>query len=267
MGAMADTAQVGIAVIANESSTERTQPDRVDQVRSLFDHRENYLDKRQLDIRLRAETVDILVAGKDYTDILDIGCGDGSISIPLLTSSRNLTLLDISTGMLSVARSRVPANLSSRVKFVNQDFMEAKFEKEVVDLVICVGVLAHVASPAELLAKITSVLRPGGMLVLECTDGFHFMEWIHRLRNQLAWVFRPPKYRLNVLSSEAVRKMAAKEGLKLTAEFRYGLPLPGMGRFFSSDGIYRTTRSLFGDIARNRNRWLANQHIFCFVRP
>jgi 2-polyprenyl-3-methyl-5-hydroxy-6-metoxy-1,4-benzoquinol methylase len=252
-------------VAANESSTERPQSDRVDNVRSLFDQRENYLDKRQLDIRLRAETVKTLVEAKKFTNILDIGCGDGSVSVPVLTSECDLTLLDISPQMLSFARARVPASLSPRVRFVNQDFMAAQFDKQF-DLVICLGVLAHVASPSDVIAKIVSVLTPGGMLILECTDGFHILGRINRLHNQAAWLFRPPKYRLNVLSAEKVLRVAEKHGLKATAVFRYGLPLPGMGRFFSAAGIYRFTRSVFGDVMLNRNRWLGNQFIYSFVR-
>ena len=76
-------------------------PDRIEKVRTLFDQRAAYLDRRQLDIRLRRETVDRIVQGKQYSEILDIGCGDGSISMPLLNSSRRLTLIDISSGMLS----------------------------------------------------------------------------------------------------------------------------------------------------------------------
>jgi SAM-dependent methyltransferase len=127
--------------------------DRIENVRTLFDQGAAYLDRRQLDIRLRRETVDRVVQGKPYTEILDIGCGDGSISRPLLNSKCRLTLLDVSPGMLSMARSRVPEELSSRAKFVNQDFMQVPFEKNFFDLVICVGVLAHVVSPQDLIVQ------------------------------------------------------------------------------------------------------------------
>jgi len=257
----------GKSVIANESCIERPQADRIDRVRDLFDRRENYLDRRQLDIRLRMETVSRLVEGKSFEEILDIGCGDGSISTPLLTSRRRLTLLDISTQMLSRAQSRVPIDLLSRVKVVNQNFMEAPFEERTFDLVICVGVLAHVASPSEVVAKVVSILKPGGTLILECTDAFHLMGRINRLSNAVAWHFRPPKYEPNLLSAKAIFRMAEKEGLKLTSSFRYSLPLPGVGRLFSAAGIYRMTRFMFGDVMRNQNRWLGNQFIYCFVRP
>ena len=240
--------------------------DRIENVRSLFDQRAAYLDRRQLDIRLRRETVDRVVQGKPYTEILDIGCGDGSISTPLLNSKCRLTLLDVSPGMLSIARSRVPEELSSRVKFVNQDFMQVPFEKNFFDLVICVGVLAHVVSPQDLIAKIASVLKPGGTLILECTNGHHLLDRVNQLRNHLAWLFHPPKYKMNILSATAIRKMAQHHEFKLAGEFCYGLPLPGTRRFYSADGAYTTTRSLFGDIDHNRNLWLATQHIFHFVR-
>jgi 2-polyprenyl-3-methyl-5-hydroxy-6-metoxy-1,4-benzoquinol methylase len=254
-------------VLANETSGEQSDRARVDQVRSVFDHRGNYLDKRQLDIRLRTETAGRLVEGKEYNNILDIGCGDGSISIPLLNARSHLTLLDISTAMLSLARSRVTADLLSRVTFVNQDFMEVLFEKKVFDLLICVGVLAHIAAPSTVISKLASILKPGGTLILECTDGFHFMGRINRFRNELAWIFRPPNYKLNVLSAGEILAMAEKEGLKPTGEFRYSLPLPGMNRILSNASIYRLTRSMFGDVQHNHNRWLGNQFIFSFVRP
>jgi SAM-dependent methyltransferase len=160
----------------------------------------------------------------------------------------------------------VPEELSSRVKFVNQDFMLVPFEKNFFDLVICVGVLAHVVSPQDLIAKIASVLKPGGTLILECTNGHHLFDRVNQLRNHLAWLFHPPKYKMNILSATAVRQTAEQQGFKAAAEFRYGLPLPGTARLYSADGAYTTTRSLFGDIDHNRNRWLATQHIFHFVR-
>jgi ubiquinone/menaquinone biosynthesis C-methylase UbiE len=256
-----------MTVLANETSGGHSDRARVEQVRSVFDRRENYLDKRQLDIRLRTETAARLVEGKEYSNILDIGCGDGSISVPLLNARSRLTLLDISDAMLSRARSRVPEDLIPRATFVNQDFMEVPFEEKAFDLLICVGVLAHVASPSKVIAKLASLLTPGGTLILECTDGFHFMGRISRVRNRVAWIFRPPKYKLNVLSAAEILAMAQREGLRLTNEFRYALPLPGLSHLLSSASSYRLARSLFGDVQHNHNRWLGNQFIFSFVRP
>lgn len=249
------------------SVNKQSQGERIQQVRELFDHRENYLDRRQVDIRIRAETVAKLLEGRNYSNLLDIGCGDGSVSVPLMTSESQITLLDISTAMLDLARARLSPELRWRAKFINEDFMEASFETKSFDLVICVGVVAHVADPRKLINKIASVLKPGGMLVLECTDSRHPVGRIARLRNQLVWLVRKPKYKTNVLSSQQVLEMVQNAGLEVSKGFRYCLPLPGTGRFFTSESLYRRIRLSFGDINRSRFQWLGNECIFSITRP
>src|SRR5580692_9200767 len=110
---------------ARVTLTTETDREGVDRVRHFFDQPENYLDRRRFDIRVRVETTEAFLKESSFTRILDIGCGDGSISVPLLSLDRSLTLLDISPNMLALARSRVPAGLMSKVAFVNEDFLTA----------------------------------------------------------------------------------------------------------------------------------------------
>ena len=59
---------------------------KVERVRAVFEDAEWYFSRRAFDIRIRAETVQELVSLRDDARVLDIGCGDGSISpLPLLT--------------------------------------------------------------------------------------------------------------------------------------------------------------------------------------
>jgi len=50
---------------------------KTDQVRSLFEIPEKYLDPQQYDIRIRVETVQRFTDSLKFDHILDIGCGDG----------------------------------------------------------------------------------------------------------------------------------------------------------------------------------------------
>jgi SAM-dependent methyltransferase len=59
------------------------------------------------------ETVQELVRLSGDARVLDIGCGDGSISLPLLTGKTSLTLLDLSAKMLSIAKYRGMHRLKS----------------------------------------------------------------------------------------------------------------------------------------------------------
>ena len=115
-----------------------------------------------IDIRIRTETVQEFTRGRTFQSILDIGCGNGSISLPLLTPERRLTLLDISSNMLATAREKIPTNLINHVELVNEGFMKASFEPGTYDLVLCLGVLAHVDSPADVIAKVARILKPAG---------------------------------------------------------------------------------------------------------
>src|SRR2546423_752714 len=98
---------------------------KVREVKAFFEDPQRYLSGRAWNLQLRAETVEELTRGIEYHSVLDIGCGDGSISIPLLNSGIRLTMLDLSSGMTRLARSRVPSELVKNVEFINQDFMQA----------------------------------------------------------------------------------------------------------------------------------------------
>jgi 2-polyprenyl-3-methyl-5-hydroxy-6-metoxy-1,4-benzoquinol methylase len=239
---------------------------RAEQVRDFFDQPENYLDRRRFDIRVRVETTQSFLKGQRFTRILDIGCGDGSISTPLLSPERFLTLLDIAPNMLSLARARVPESLAANVRFVNADFLTSFTDEKPYDVVICIGVLAHVSSPCNVIAKIASLLNPGGVLILESTDSTHFSRRLLSSYYALLGLFRPVSYKVTPLSRAQVLEATMEHGLAKTAEFRYSFPWPGMHRILSQDTLYRLVRRTFGDVQNNRNAWMGSEYIRCLKR-
>jgi ubiquinone/menaquinone biosynthesis C-methylase UbiE len=239
--------------------------ERTEKVRQFFDQSQHYLDRRKFDIRVRAETVvDLLKEDDSFTQILDIGCGDGSISIPLLSPQRHLTLLDISTNMLANASARVPVSLTSNVRCVNADFLVGIDNSERYDLVICIGVLAHVSSPVEVVDKIAGLLNPGGILIVEFTDSTHFLRRLLSLYHASLGLFRRSLYTANSYSGAWLLDVFTKRGFTLKAQFRYGFPWPGIHRVMSQKTLYRMVKSLFGSAKQNKNRWLGSEYICCF---
>jgi 2-polyprenyl-3-methyl-5-hydroxy-6-metoxy-1,4-benzoquinol methylase len=245
----------------------QAEPAQVELVRSFFDQPQNYLERKRFDMRIRAETTKSFLKGTSCARIIDIGCGDGSVSLPLLASDRQLTLLDISSTMLSRARSSVPSSLSGNVEIRQEDFLRAPFENSSYDVVVCMGVLAHVTSPSNVVQKAAALLKPGGTLILECTDSKHFVRRLMALPSAFLALFRPSEYKLNELTSEEVLGMAATHGLELKAMFRYSWPPPGSQRIFSQELLYRMVRGVFGDVDHDRNQWLGFEHIFYLSRP
>jgi len=239
---------------------------KVEAVRSVFEEPDWYFSRRAYDIRIRAETVRQMAALRDGSQVLDIGCGDGSVSLPLLTKTTRVTMLDLSTNMLSLARSKVPPELSANVEMINQDFMEAKFEPQSFDLILCIGLLVHVVSPADLIAKMVSSLRPSGNIIVECSDAQHFASRLFAQIYRFKSLLRRPKYRLNAVSYAEVAKMLGGYGFSSEATYRYTTPPPGVNRLFSQETLYKLNREFFGALGAGRNQWLGNEYISLFSR-
>lgn len=259
--------QPPIACEIEQGKPERLTTSKTEIVRRYFGDPRNYLDIRRYVIEIRKQTVQEFVANRTFARILDIGCGDGSITVPLLSPQRRLTLLDVSSSMLSRAVSKIPPELSSNVEIINQDFISAPLLPCSYDLITCIGVLAHVDSPLAVIAKVASLLRPGGVLILECTDAAHFS---NRLTILSGWIWtlfsKPSGYRSNLMSGDSVVRAARQQGLHLLSSYRHNLALPTMRRFFSQSTLQRMVRWIFGTASQNRNAWLGKECLFLFTQ-
>jgi ubiquinone/menaquinone biosynthesis C-methylase UbiE len=239
---------------------------KAEKVKSLFDVAEKYLNPREFDIRIRRETIQEFTNSLKFDRVLDIGCGNGAISLPLLPRCRQLTLLDLSSKMLGLARQGVPSERLGDVELIQGDFLGADLEPESYDLILCIGVLAHVDSVPEVIAKVSKLAKPGGWVVLEFTDSFHFWGLQVVLYQKLLKLLRPEPYALNRLKRRQVIGICRENGLSTTVLYRYGLPPLGLWKFTDQDQRYRMVRYLFGPSKRNRNGWMGNQFIFRLQR-
>lgn len=240
--------------------------DRLIETKAAFEEPDWYLRSRGYNIRIRSEVVRAFTREAKYENILDIGCGNGSISLPLLTPHNDLTLLDLSSTMLGIARSKVPEALLDHVKTVNKGFMDAELEPKSYDLILCIGVLAYVLDLESFCSKLASLLTPGGTVIVECTDAGHFVNYLVAGFERLRTLMLPAIVPLCLRSSAAVETTFRGLGLQQKGLYRYALPLPVVRKCFSQEFHYRWVRSLFGPPASNRNSWLGNECIYSFVK-
>jgi cyclopropane fatty-acyl-phospholipid synthase-like methyltransferase len=235
-------------------------------VRHVFEDTSKYLKRRQVDVRFRIDTVAAYAAEIKPHRILDIGCGDGSISLQLAGADRQLTLMDISSSMVATATANIPCEYAANVRVRQDDFAVAEFDQEPFDLIVTVGVMAHVDSPDEFLKKIRSLLRPGGSLILEFTDAFHVVGKVGRMWSWTRELFAPAKYATNKLSYAQVAKLLDKNKLRIVSTFRYSrIPLPGFNSIVSHPREFALMKAFFGSSERNRNAWLGNEYIMRIV--
>jgi predicted TPR repeat methyltransferase len=201
--------------------TERspTIPDH-DVIRAFFET-DAYLTANPL-IPIRARLVGELLSEVAKGRILDLGCGDGAISLPLLTRSDHLTLVDRSNTMLDRAKARTP--YGAPVEFVQADVLDYAPDG-LYDAVLCVGVVAHVASVTGLVTRVAEAVSPGGLCIIQITDDAqplgHFLNRYARVR-RAGWS-------RNEMTVTALVCLASQHHLDVVAVRRYGLALPGTG--------------------------------------
>lgn len=239
---------------------------KIEQVKSLFEVPDKYLCPRQYDIQIRVETVKQFTENLPVDRVLDIGCGDGSLSVPLLPRCKQLTLLDLSSKMLDLARKKIPADRTQNVELINGGFLDSNLSPQSFDLILCVGVLAHVDSPSAVIAEVARLAKPGACVILEFTDSFHFWGVPVVLYQKLLKLVRPEPYALNRLRERQVMKLCRENGLSVSALYRYGLPPLGTSKFAGQAGMYKITRYLFGPSDQNHNAWMGNQFIYRLQR-
>lgn len=234
---------------------------KVERVRSYFESPNRYLVNGYASIRIRTELTQEFLRDSRFDSILDIGCGDGSLSLPHLTLRNRLTLLDLSKNMLLIARSRIPAELSPNVQMVNEDFMSVELPDNAYDLVLCVGVLAHLDDSFKAIAKIASLLRPGGSLIVETADSRHFLTWIWRFRTNVLGAVSG-RYPLKRIPHSALLDEFDNLRFVIVGSYRYSIGLPGMSWIFNQSQLYRGIRAIYGTSTSNRTACLGNEILY-----
>lgn len=221
-------------------------------VKELFEDTDLYLTY-DYNLQIRKENLVALTKDLKYDSVLDMPCGTGSISLPLLKNAKTLTLIDISSNMLSIAKSNIPDDEKHKVTFINDDFFNIDIKSNTYDLVICLGLLAHVNSPEQLLTKLSHIISPGGHLIIQNTDSAHFYSHLIRCYLGLKNIISKQRYKLNKVKGSFVEQQVSKNGLQLIKTFRYNQSFLGLSNLFTNEKKYKLTRWFFGSVDENKH--------------
>lgn len=99
--------------------------------------------------------------------IIEVGPGTARFTIPLIKKGNQMTLVDISSGMLNTAKGNITeAGLVENVnQFVEGSIYELPFEDNSFDHAISLNVFNHLESPGDALAQLARVIKPGSTLL------------------------------------------------------------------------------------------------------
>ena len=166
--------------------------------------------------------------------VLDCAAGSGEITCALLESGRfpHATIVDISPAMLQNARALLSSQVANvELKFVHSDIFNFKPSDSGFDLILCLGLIAHVGRLDVLLLHLKSMLMPSGRIILQTTLTDHAGTRIVRaLTTPRELVQRG--YRISWFSERHIADACHAAGLRVLEMRRHSLGIPFGDRFW-----------------------------------
>ncbi len=203
-------------------------------VKTFFEAPEKYLHK-DFGIKIRREIIEGLVKELKFKNILDVGCGDGSISLPLLNAYRTLDLVDLSSNMLSLAKSKIPKELEGNITLQNKSLEDLDTNKKY-DLILAIGLLAHVPDINNAISILHSMLAKNGHMILQFSD-------YGKLATKMSFVTRKSnKHKLNRIYKKNLLDLIIKKNLELVTQISFATVIPGMG-VLNDELLYKYCKS------------------------
>jgi ubiquinone/menaquinone biosynthesis C-methylase UbiE len=195
----------------------------ISKTKEYFENPEKYL-RKSYGIKTRKFILEnyLFKNLKAKLKILDVGCGDGSITEFLAQPPNQIVYVDFSQPMLE----RVEALNNGRFdnyKLFNSDLDNFRIDEKY-DVVFAIGLLAHVGDVVQALAKLTSFVKEGGMLVIQYSDYNH---WISRINYSLYSLLN--KNDLNRIKRSDIVQCLKSLGMNVENSYRYGFYPRGIG--------------------------------------
>ncbi len=147
--------------------------------------------------------------------VLSIGCGDGTKEIEWAKhlDIARLDGVDLSPERVDRARKNAEkANLGTKFFFTAEDFWSAKFNSDY-DIVLAEQILHHLSPIDKAVAKISSALKPGGILIANEYIGPDRFQWTPRqcaIINGLLTII-PEQFRI-IEGTSTVKKKVYRPG-------------------------------------------------------
>jgi len=131
-----------------------------------FLHPEQYNTYQLTVLQNHIGLISDLVSSKKR-DLLDLGCGEGYLTLPFLGAGFSCTSVDVSSGMLEKLKSKIPVDKIHDVKLVNKDIRDyVRSCRKNFDVIGISGVLHHMKSFDNFIQAVSKRLKKSGFLFI-----------------------------------------------------------------------------------------------------
>jgi 2-polyprenyl-3-methyl-5-hydroxy-6-metoxy-1,4-benzoquinol methylase len=102
---------------------------------------------------------------KDTDIVLDYGCGTGTTACEISGLVKNVCAIDISSGMIEIAKGKAATGGIVNVDFEQADIFDEEFENGSFDVVLAFNMLHTVPDPESVVQRTVELLKPGGLFI------------------------------------------------------------------------------------------------------
>ena len=193
--------------------------------KTLESSRETYSElfsdiARYINIKLKWRGIHTLTYNtiKDDLDntksVLDIGCGYGRLSFLIAQRAKKVVGIDMTARAIDVCNAYKKAMPFENVEFLNCDIESYQTKGELFDYIILGGVLEHLINPTSIMKTISSILKPGGILISNSPTEFNFRGNISTTLNKL-FNFPTSLSDVRVITHSFMEKLGQKHNFTL----------------------------------------------------
>lgn len=127
--------------------------------------------ERALETRRAAVYADFLLPYlRAESRVLDVGCGDGTITLGLAATAGHVVGVDLDEEQLEDARRYAADHSIAHVEFRVGDVYALEYPSCRFDACLCHSLLETLERPLDALAEIGRVLKPGGVVGVACVE-------------------------------------------------------------------------------------------------
>lgn len=163
------------------------------------------------------------VSKKDFK-ILDIGCGNGSLTSLMAQQGFNVVGVESSATGVEIAAKNYP-----QCRFIHGSIYEFPFDQvgHDYDVVVSVEVIEHLFSPHQLLQTAKRCLKPGGGLILSAPYHGYIKNLAMALGNKFDWHFDALREggHIKFFSPRTLTRLLQSQGYK-DIQFKFAGRLP-----------------------------------------
>ncbi|OGM32975.1 hypothetical protein A3D01_05625 [Candidatus Woesebacteria bacterium RIFCSPHIGHO2_02_FULL_39_13] len=175
-----------------------------------------------------------VLRNKNNLDILDFGCGSGTLSLYFASKGNNVVGIDISPKVIRTAKASASRlDLRKELNFFTLNEGKRKIKGQRFDLILCIEVLEHIKNDEVLLRFFSSHLKKSGYLILSTPSKNAPLYKIGLTKNFDKRVGHLRRYNLKSLEKVFLRaNLKVKDSKKTEGIIRNSLfVIPFLGRF------------------------------------